>query len=301
MISTLDASGQQFLSNLNRISQRMEKAQQRVSTGLKISSVSDEPNSIALLLEGRANLVSTSQTLANLGRYKTEVDAGEQALENAVSLFDKVQTLGAQGASDLQTAAGRRDVAQQLDSLLEQLVGVAGSAVEGRYVFSGDTDQQVPYRYDATLAIPLSAYLGSGSTRLAEHPNGTTFSVALTAQQIFDSADPTKSVFQNIQALSTALKNNDSAAIQTGVDGLAKIAEHLNSELAIYGTTQNKIADAMDFGQTLKVQLQTQIGTFEGADLTQAILELNLTGTQQQAALQARARLPRTMLFDYLG
>lgn len=301
MISSLNASGQQFLSNLNRISQRLERAQQRISTGRKINNVSDEPSSVALLLQARANLASTTQTLTNLGRYKTEVDSGEQALQNAVGLFDKVQTLGAQGASDLQTAAGRLDVAQGLDSLLQQMVGLAGTAVEGRYVFSGDRDQQVPYTYDPTLAIPLSGYLGAGSTRLAEHPNGTTFSVALYAQHIFDSSNPAKNVFQAMAGLSTALKNNNSAAIQTAVDGLTTVAEHLNSQLATYGTTQNKIADATDFGNTLRVQLQAQISNLGDADLTQAILELNLTQTQGQAALQARARLPRTTLFDFLG
>src|SRR5207244_678540 len=135
MLSSLDPTAQQFLNDLNRISERMNKAQQRVSTGVKISQVSDAPNSIALLLGARVSLNSTLQTLSNLGRVKTEVDAGEQALEGAAGIFDKVQTLGAQGSTDTQTAAGRADVAQQLDSLLQQLVGLAGTSVEGRYIF----------------------------------------------------------------------------------------------------------------------------------------------------------------------
>ena len=37
------------------------------------------------------------------------------------------------------------------------------------------------------------------------------------------------------------------------------------------------------------------------ADLTQTILELNQAGIEQQAALQWRAKIPATSLFDYLG
>ncbi len=301
MLSSLDPAAQQFLSNLNRIADRMAQAQQRITTGLKISQVSDAPESISLLLEARANLNATGQTLSNLGRVKAEVDAGEQALEGAVGIFDKVQTLGAQGNTDTLTAAGRADVAQQLDSLLQQTVGLAGTAVEGRFIFSGDTDQQAPYTYTAGQANPVSAYLGSGSTRLVQHPNGTTFSVSLTAQQIFDSADPTTNVFSAIQNLSAALKNNDSAAIHTAFDGLAKVGQYLNTQLAFYGNTQNKVADATDFGKTLQVQLETQISSFADADLTQAILDLTQAQTQQQAALESRAKLPRSTLFDYLG
>ena len=301
MLSSLDPSAQQFLTALNRISDRMNRAQLQVSSGRSINQVSDAPQSIAVLLGARATLNATTQTLANLGRVKTEVDAGEQALQGAVVLFDKVQTLGAQGDTDTQTASGRADIAQQLDSILQQFVGLAGTAVEGRYIFSGDADQQVPYTYTAGAANPVSAYLGTASTRQTQHPNGTTFSVALTAQQVFDSADPSTNVFSAIQSLSAALKANDRAAIQTAVDGLSKVGSYLNGELAFYGNTQNKIADATDFGNTLKVQLQTQISGLEDADTTQAILEFTQAQTQQQAALESRAKLPRSTLFDYLG
>jgi len=39
----------------------------------------------------------------------------------------------------------------------------------------------------------------------------------------------------------------------------------------------------------------------EDADLTKSITELNQANLQQQAALQSRARIPRTTLFDYLA
>jgi flagellar hook-associated protein 3 FlgL len=232
---------------------------------------------------------------------RSEIDAGEQALQSAVEVFDQVQTLGAQGDTDTQTAEGRAVLAQQLDSLLQQLVGLAGTAVEGRYIFSGDNDQQIPYTYSPGQLVPLSAYLGSSSTRLAQHPNGTTFPVALTAQQIFDSTDPTTNVFTTVQNLSTAFKNNDMAAIQTVMDGLSKVSGYLNRQLAQYGNTQNGIAAATDFGKTLKVQLATQLSSMEDTDLTEAILEMTQAQTQQQAALESRAKLPRSTLFDYIG
>jgi flagellar hook-associated protein 3 FlgL len=301
MLSSLDPAAQQFLNTLNRIGDRMGRVQRQVSTGVKVAQVSDAPAAVPLILAAQANVKTTEQILANLGRVKSEVDAGEQALQSAVQVFDQVQTLGAQGDTDTQTAEGRAVLALQLDSLLQQLVGLAGTAVEGRYIFAGDTDQQAPYTYDATQAVPLSAYLGSSSTRVAQHPNGTTFPVALTAQQIFDSADPTTNVFAAVQNLSAALKSNDMTTIQTAVSGLSKVGGSLNSQLAQYGNTQNKIAAATDFGKTLQVQLKTQLSNMEDADLTESILEMTQGQTQQQAALESQAKLPRSTLFDYLG
>ncbi len=301
MVTNLNPTMQQFLDNLNNISTAMQTAQQQVSTGLKVSSVSDAPDSISLILAAHANLSTTEQTLTNLGRTTTEVNAGEQALESAVQLFDSAQTLATQGATDTLPASGRADLAQQVNSLLQQMVGLAGTTVEGRYIFSGDSDQQAPYTYTAGQANPVSAYQGSASTRLAQDPNGSTFPVALTAQQIFDSSDPTTNVFQSLESLSAALTSNDTAAIQNVVNGMPKVAQYLNSQLAFYGTTQDRVASATTNGQTLQTQLQTQISSLQDADLTQSILDLTQAQTQQQAALQSEAQLPRTTLFDFLA
>jgi flagellin-like hook-associated protein FlgL len=83
--------------------------------------------------------------------------------------------------------------------------------------------------------------------------------------------------------------------------GLSKVSEYLNSQLASYGNMQNVVADATQFGQTKQVQLQTLVSSLQDADLSQAIVEMNQGQTQEQAALQSRAQLPRTTLFNYLG
>lgn len=301
MLNPLNPRDQQFLNNVNRIADQMQRAQRQISTGIKINQVSDSPNEVSALLETRASLSTAQQIQANLGRFKLETDASEQALQSAVQLFDQVQTLGAEGNTATQTQDTRAALASQLGTILQQMAGLAATSVEGRYVFSGDADQTIPYTVDLTQANPVSTYQGSAATRVVQHPNGTTFHVALTAQTIFDSADPMSNVFKTIQDLRTALLANDPAAIQPAFGALSKPAQYLSNQLAAYGATQDRILEATDFGSNLQVQLKTQVSNLEDADLTDAVLQLNQAQVQQQAALQARARIPRTTLFDFLG
>ena len=101
---------------------------------------------------------------------------------------------------------------------MQQMVGLANTQVGGRYIFAGDTDQTQPYTIDMTQNPPVvSSYQGSATTRVAQSPDGSTFPVALTAQTIFDSSDPTSNAFSAMENLSTALSNNDTAGIQTAV------------------------------------------------------------------------------------
>ena len=301
MISSLTPQRQQFLDNLNRISDTLNRAQLEITSGLKITQVSDAPDSISILLEAHAGLASTGQTLKNLGRFTTEANAGEQALQSAVTIFDQVQTLAAEGATSTQTAVQNTMLAKQVDALLQQFVGLADSKNEGRYIFAGDQDQQIPYTYAAGQNPPVSAYGGSTSTRVAQDVNGSAFPVALTAQQIFDSADPTTNVFTTLQNLSTALAANDQSAIQAALNGLPGVSQYLNTQLAFYGNVQNQLSSATTYATNVQLQQQTQVSGLQDADISQAILELTQAQTQQQAAVQSEAQLPRQTLFNFIA
>lgn len=301
MLSSLDPKTQSFLDALGQIGDRMQRAQRQIATGLRVSSVSDDPDQVSTLLQTRADLESTQVIQQNLGRVKAEVDAGEQGLQAAVSIMERVRTLGSQGVSGTATADGRASIAAEVGSLLEQLGGISRTNVEGRYLFSGDSDQTPPYTIDLSQANPVSAYAGSAATRQVQHPNGTRFSVGRTAQDIFDAPNASQNVFASVTNLRAALLADDQAAISGSLGNVATSLVYLNNQLAYYGTVQNKVADATDFGVNLTLQLQTHIGALQDVDVSQAILEFTQAQTQQQAALQVRAKMPRTTLFDYLG
>ncbi len=129
MISSLDPSAQSFLTGLNQIQQRLQTAEQQLTTGLKINSVSDDPSQIANLWQTRSNLDQVQQINSNLGQVQTEVNTGESVLESAISLVESAQTLGAQGASDTSDANTRQNLAGQLGSVLQQLVSTANTTV----------------------------------------------------------------------------------------------------------------------------------------------------------------------------
>ena len=300
MLTSLTPANQQFVRDIDRLSEQMRTAQQQISTGKRIHTIADDPDQISTLLQARADLEGSRVTSANLGRVQSEVDAGEQAIQSGVKLFERVRTLGAAGTSDTSSAETRAALAQEVAAIYEELVGLTNTTVEGRFIFSGDQDQVSPYQLDLTKTPPLSAYGGSAATRQVQHPNGTTFPVSRTAQEIFDSTDPSTNVFKAVDALRIALQANDRTGIRTAVQNLDKPDIFLNRQLSFYGTTQQRIADAKEFGSRYQLQLQTQIGAIEDADTTYAILTLSQAKVNQQAAFEAHAQIPHGSLFDFL-
>jgi len=301
MIDSLNSAAQSFLMGLSQIQQRAQRAQTELTTGLKINTVSDAPDQIAGLLQTRSDLARTQQITDNLGRVKTEVDTAEEGLQSAVTLMQRAQTLGAQGASDVSSSDTRQNLADEVGSILQQLVSTANTTVEGRYIFSGDSDQQAPYSVDLSQTNPVSSYQGSAATRQVQAADGSTFTVAMTAQDIFDAPTAADNVFVSINNLRQALLNGDTSGISSALADVQSSSGYLNQQLAFYGTVQDRVASATDFAQTYSTQLQTQLSGIQDADEAEAITELTQAQTQQQAALVSRAQIPRTSLFDYLG
>jgi flagellar hook-associated protein 3 FlgL len=301
MLTSLDSAAQTFLRGLAQIQQRGERAQRELTTGLRISTVSDDPDQIAGLWQTRSNLAQVQQIGTNLTRVKTEADTAEGVLQNAVILVERAQTLGTQGANGTTGTQTRQDLANELGTILEQLVSAANTTVEGRFIFSGDSDQQAAYSLDLTQASPVSLYQGSAATRQTQAADGSLFSVSRTAQEIFDNPSAQLNVFSVITNLRTALLNDDAAAIAASIGDVQGAGTYLNQQLAFYGSVQGRVARAIDFGATYATQLTAQLSGIQDADEAKSITDLTQAQTQLQAALVSRAKLPRTSLFDFLG
>ena len=301
MISSLDPASLSFLNGLDRIQRRTDRAQRELTTGLRINVASDDPSQIADLLATRARLDRITQINSNVDQVKSEVDTSETALQSAVKLVEHAQSLATQGESAFTDANSRNDIATELGGVLQQLVAISNTTVQGRYVFSGDSDQKGPYSLDLTKNNPISTYAGSGTTRQVEFPDGSLVAVAKTAQDIFDSSNPQQNVFQAVNDLRLALLNNDQTGVGAALSKLGGAGTYLNGKLAFYGTVQNSIANARESGSSSVLQLQSQLSGIQDADLTKAIIEFQQATNNQQAALQSRAKLPHTSLFDFLA
>ncbi len=306
MIPSINPSSDLFLANLQRIENQASKAQQQITSGLRVSTASDAPDQISSILLLRSQIAGVQQTQENLANVGPQVDSGESAIQQAIQVLDSATALAAQAVTGTADAGQRANMAPQAQAYLEQLVSLSQTVVNGHYVFSGDQDTQATYTLDLASGNGVQQMAAPGPPGQILDPNGVPFSVGLTAQQIFDDRNPDGSyaadnVFAAVSGLMTALQNNDVAGIQTAQDNLKAASAHLNIESSFYGAVQNRIADANTAaGQTL-IDLQKQLSNKQDADAVQASLDLNAALTNEQAALSAQAMIKPQSLFNYLG
>ena len=305
MTDSLSATDARFLRDLGKIQTKMERAQREVTSGKRIFAASDEPDGISPLLSTRSELAANSQLKTNLGRTKAEVDTAESGLQQAVKVLERARVLAGQAQTDFNSDSTLKFLSAEAGDLSKQLLGVANLTNEGRYIFAGNSDANLPFDYDPN-ADTVTPYAGSATSRQSLYPGGNPFDIAHAGDTIFDnpgsdSSGAPKSAFAALRQFKSALDAKDLVAVKVSMQAIEASFTHVSSELSFYGEAQRRVYEATAEVGATDLRLQTQIDRLENSDITQSILEMQQAQFAQKAALEIRGQRPRTTLFDYLG
>jgi flagellar hook-associated protein 3 FlgL len=300
MIPSINPNSEIFLSNLQQIENRLSTAEQQLSSGLRVSVASDDPAEISSILQLRAQIAGVQQTQENLSNVTPQVESGENAIQQAIQVLDTATSLATEAAGSTSDAGQRLDEVPQVQGILQQLVSLSQTAVNGQYIFSGDLSGQPQY----TLAAGgnfVQQMTWPGPPIQIEDANGLKISIGMTAQQIFDDQTDGDSAFAAVTGLLNALNSNDGNGVQTALTELQAASAHLNDASSFYGAAQNNITAAGNSASQTLIELQQQLSNEQDADVVEASLNLTSATTAEQAAMSAQAMLKPQSLFTYLG
>ena len=305
-ITPLSAGTAWFLSGVSNLQSEQTQVEQELSSGYQVQDASDSPGQTPELIGLGSSLAAVQEYQTNLTRVQAEASTADQSIGSAISLIQNATTLGTQGANTTSSASERQTLATQVQAIQQQIVSVANTTVEGRYIFGGDQDQSAPYSYDASSATGVDQLTTSTSTRVVNGSQGQPVYQALTAQQIFGPVDSSGSptannTFAALQSLVTALNANDTTGISNAIASLNTVSTYVNRQQAYYGSAEQTLTSEQNNAANQATALQVQIGNIRDTNVPQAATELTQLSTDQSAAYAAQAAIPTKTLFDYIA
>jgi len=305
VLPLLNPTSQLILNSINSTQQDMNRAQSAVSSGLRITQASDDPQEINDLLQTRSDIAQATQTTTNLTGVQTEVQTADSVVQQAITALDSARSLAAQGADTSLSAQDRANLATQVQGIIAQIVSISRTQVNGSYIFSGDQTNSPPYQTDPNSPNGVQQLVNSPSTRLIQDGTGLTFAASLTAQQLFDvrdtSGNPTTgNVFTALGNLVSALQANDTTAIESAATDVTNADQYLNQQGAFYGEVENRVSTALDLAQKFQTQETTNLSNEQDADVAAEALQITQDTTHLDASMAAAAKLPSNSLFNYL-
>ncbi len=171
--------------NLGNITEDLYKANKVVATGKRINSLSDDPVGLTQCLNIRSSLSNLDQLEKNISMGRTWLNAGETALDSIKGLVSDARVLCLQMANDSVNAADRADAAEVVDGYLRQILSLANTQVNGRYIFAGTKTDTIPFAFDDEANPTSVTYAGNDTPFTVKIGKDAIVAVGRDGEEVF--------------------------------------------------------------------------------------------------------------------
>lgn len=127
----------QVLTNLNRSLARFMTLEENMSSGRRINKPSDDPIGTQKDLRYRKVLSEIEQYQTNINNASNLLSSYDNILGNLSDLLSSARELAVSLSNDTFDANARDSASSEAQSLFDQIIDLANSQVEDRYIFSG--------------------------------------------------------------------------------------------------------------------------------------------------------------------
>jgi flagellar hook-associated protein 3 FlgL len=271
---------------------RLAQLQEQATSGKRINRPSDAPSDAAQAMKLRSSITSLEQYGRNADDGIARLGLADSTMGEVTTLIQRARDLGLQGAnSGAMSQSARNALATELDSIKAALIDQANVSYLGRPVFGGITAGT--QAYDAT-----GTYVGTDGAITRKVDEGQRVRVDVPGTSVFGSG--ASSVFAEVDALATALRSGDDAAVRAGLTALDTRRETVSDARSLAGTAQQRLEKAQSALLDKKLSLTSSLTSVEDIDLPSTLIELNLQEVAYKTALSAAGRAIQPSLSDFL-
>jgi flagellar hook-associated protein 3 FlgL len=284
-----------LLAALNQTKLASQQAETQVSTGRCVNAPSDNPASAAQLIANNDQATFTSGYLQSLSAVQGQLTTADSTLSSVTTSLQRAISLGVEGANGTLSDSNRTAIANQLQGIQSELVSLANTSYEGRFVFAGTQTNAAPYVVDNTEPSGVR-YVGNDNVNQVSIGTGYNLTVNMPGSQLFSATG--NDVFLAINNLIKSLQTNGD--ISTAVTAVGAASSYISGQRVFYGNAGNQATSQTTYLNAAKLQLAQQQNTLGGADLATAATNLTQTQIDSQATLAAISKLTQNNLFDYI-
>jgi flagellar hook-associated protein 3 FlgL len=291
------------INNLQANVETLDRIQNQVSSGKRVSRPADDPAAAALGVRLRHEKATDDQWQRNIEQSRSWLDATDQAMSDVGNALSRIRELAVQAANDTYSPEDRAHIADEIEQLHDHLAAALNTTVQGdQYIFAGTKTSVAPFANDP--ATHVATYTGNSAAIRREVGPGTYMQVNVTG-------DNFTAMFGHVEALVAALRDQtlpvpantpaaDKQAIDDALGNVDADTDLLLTQRASVGAKLNRL----EFTQNRMADLQTETGRLqsvnEDLDFAEALTRLTTQQGVYRAALEAGARTAPMSILDFL-
>lgn len=293
------------LADLNSLTDKLSRTQQKAASGKQITRPSDDPYGTSRAMTLRSALSSNDVYKSNIEDAEDWQNTTEAALDSITQYVHRANDLLIQGSSDTADATSRNALADEIDQIVQGVKETANAQYGDKYVFSGTATATPPYVQgaDDTYKGDQGGLNPAIPGVLREIGPGVTMSINSVGQEILGDGQAAgdKKLLDTLRTISQDLRSGNGAALR-GTD-ITQLGDNLNQVLAVRsrnGAATNRLTAADSRLEDIATSVTKQLSDTEDADMAQTLIDFNSQSVAYQSALRAGANLVQSSLMDFL-
>ncbi|MNH88862.1 Flagellin [compost metagenome] len=302
---TSNMMNSQMMLNLNRNAQAMNNTQNQLATGRKLNKPSDDPVGITYSLRYRGELASNEQYTKNVDSALSWLDFNDTVLEQTGSVIQRLRELTVQAATGSNPQSALDSINKEVGQLKEQMIDIANSKLNGKYIFNGEAFDRMPYDFpkntDGTSDTSSLSTLTT-DTGLINYSVGDSVQmpINLTGTDVFGKGTDSTNIFNIMDTLSAALTSGNAAGISAHLDQIDQRMETVLTSRADLGAKTNRIELMQNRLGDLNTNLTDLQSKTEDADYAELIMRSKVQENIYNASLSAGSKIIQPSLVDFL-
>ncbi|MBF0379279.1 MAG: flagellar hook-associated protein FlgL [Desulfamplus sp.] len=148
---------------LGVITSNLKDANDVMSTQKKINTLSDDPIGMTQVLDLKESIKHLEQIETNVEMGRTWLTGVESSLESVNDIILDVKNDVLRYANASLSADNREDAIDNINNVIEQIVSLGNTRMNGSYIFSGSSTNVKPIEYYPDENPPRVAYVGESN------------------------------------------------------------------------------------------------------------------------------------------
>ena len=149
---------------LNSITNNLMDANEVISTQKRINNISDDPIGLSQVLDIRLSIDNLTQLDTNIEMGRTWLNGSESALRSVSDQIINAKLLSTQMVNASMSPSERSDAVEQIEGIIDQILALGNSQVNGSYVFSGTKTDIKSFSYDNKVNPEKVVYNGNATS-----------------------------------------------------------------------------------------------------------------------------------------
>lgn len=282
------------LRNISNSYNKLNQLSNQVSTGKKITKPSDDPVVAMKGMYYRSSLSEVEQYKRNLSELYLWMDNSEASMNQASSGLDRVRELLVQGKTGTNGVDERNAIAEEINQIKEDLVNVANTKVNGKYLFHGTDISNPPVTAGNPPQVAANIADGSIDSYTVEVSSGVSMKANVNP------ATFNQEMFDVVQEIQDKMENNDATGLDELLTRLDSVMNSLSSEKSELGARYNRLEMVESRIDAQEVLANKVLSDNEDVDMEVAITNLSVQESVHNASLSVGARIIQTSLIDFL-